>query len=226
MWCVPKLDAEYVKRLEDLLRLYARPLNPREPVVCLDERPVQLRDDARPSIPADRPGTVFKRDSEYVRKGTANVFCVTEPKAGRHMTTVTRNRKGPQFAKMARRIAAAYPRVKTIHLVMDNLNTHGKKSLTDYYGPKLGRKIWSRFTAHYTPKHGSWVNMAEIEISVFSRQCLGKERTGGFELLREKAGAWNRRANREKLKINWGFTVQKARKKMRYDSAQFSESRY
>ena len=161
MWCVPKLDAEYVKRLEDLLRLYAKPLNTREPVVCLDERPVQMRDDARSSIPADRPGAILKRDSEYIRKGTANVFCVVQPKGGRHMTTVTKNRKMPEFAKMARRIVAAYPRTKTIHLVMDNLNTHVQKSLTDFYGPKRGRAIWSRITPHYTPKHGSWVNMAE-----------------------------------------------------------------
>lgn len=226
MWCVAEFTREYAERMEDVLRLYKRPLDPLEPVVCLDERPVQLHKDARPPILANRPGTILRRDSEYVRNGTANVFCVVEPKAGRHMTTVTKNRKGPEFAKMIARIAAAYPKAKTIHLVADNLNTHGEKSLTDFYGERRGRAIWARFTPHYTPKHGSWLNMAEIEISMFSRGCLGKDRIGDIQSLRTRSHAWNARMNRERKKINWRFTVQDARRKFKYASPEFIRSGY
>ena len=192
----------------------------------LDERPIQLLDDARKPIAADRPGLIFKRDSEYVRKGTANVFCAVESKAGRHFTRVTKNRKSPEFAKMVAGIARAYSGAKTIHLVMDNLNTHGQKSLMNFYGERKGLKLWERFTQHYTPKHGSWLNQAEIEIGIFSRQCMGKDRIADIEALRRRAGSWNRRVNRQKLKINWGFTVEKARRKFKYDSPEFIRSKY
>jgi hypothetical protein len=204
--------------MEDVLNLYEKPLNLKEPVVCLDEKPVQLREDARKPIIADRPGTIFKRDYEYVRGGTANVFCAVEPKAGRHFTRVTQNRKGPAFAKMISRIVRAYPGKKTIHLVMDNLSTHGRKSLTDFYGEKRGGKIWGKFTLHYTPKHASWLDQAEIEIGIFSRQCLGKDRIGDIPALRRRASAWNRRMNRQRRKINWRFTAMDARRKFRYKS--------
>ncbi|MBI2070043.1 MAG: IS630 family transposase [Elusimicrobia bacterium] len=217
MWCIPELTTEYVEKMEDVLDLYEKPLDKKEPVVCLDEKPVQLLQDARPSLPADKPGTIFKRDSEYVRSGTANVFCAVEPKAGRHITKVTKNRKGPQFAKIISRIAKAYPKARTIHLVVDNLNTHCGKSLTDFYGKKRGASIWNRFTIHYTPKHGSWLDQAEIEIGVFSRQCLGKDRIGDIQSLRSQASAWNRQANRRRLKIDWRFTVKDARKKFKYN---------
>ena len=109
---------------------------------------------------------------------------------------------------------------------MDNLNTHGKKSLTDFFGEKQGMELWNRFTPHYTPKHGSWLNQAEIEIGIFSRQCLGKDRVGSIQALRERASAWNKRANRQKLKIDWKFTVQKARRKFKYDSPELIRSEY
>jgi hypothetical protein len=226
MWCVPEITREYVEKMEAVLDVYEKPLNPKEPVVCLDERPVQLLDDARKPIPADKPGKIFKRDSEYVRKGTANVFCGVEPKAGRHFTRVTKNRKGPAFAKMISRIERAYPEATTIHLVMDNLNTHGKKSLTDFFGEKRGTELWGRFTPHYTPKHASWLDQAEIEIGIFSRQCLGKDRIGDIASLRKRAAAWNRRVNRQRLKINWTFTVEKARQKFKYDSPELIRSEY
>ena len=186
MWCIPKMTKEYAEKMEDVLNLYEKPLNPKEPVVCLDEKPIQLLKDARPSIAANKPGDIFKRDYEYVRCGTANVFCGVEPKAGKHFTRVTKNRKRAAFAKMISRIAKAYPGTKTIHLVMDNLNTHGKKSLTDFYGEKQGSKIWNKFTPHYTPKHASWLDQAEIEIGIFSRQCLGKDRIGDIPSLRKR----------------------------------------
>ena len=216
MWCIPELTPQFIERMEDILDLYERPLDPKEPVVCLDERPVQLLEDARDPIPASKPGKIFKRDSEYVRCGTANIFCAVEPKAGKHITKATKNRKAPQFARMAKEVAQDYPKTKTIHLVMDNLNTHKQKSLTDYYGEKLGGTIWGRFTPHYTPTHASWLNQAEIEIGILSKQCLGKDRIPGLPPLKSRVKAWNRRTNRMETKIDWQFTKSKARKKFKY----------
>lgn len=216
MWCIPELTGEYVRRMEDVLDLYEKPLNPKQPVVCIDERPVQLLADARKPTLVTKPGQILKRDSEYIRKGTANVFCAVEPKAGTHITKVTKNRKAPQFAKIVRTIMKEYPKAKTIHLVMDNLNTHKQKSLTDYYGKRLGKKIWGRFTPHYTPTHGSWLNQAEIEIGIMSRQCLGKDRVPDLVDLKKRVNAWNRRANRKGTTIDWQFTKKKAREKFEY----------
>jgi hypothetical protein len=216
MWCIPDLTPEYVTRMEELLDLYERPPDAREPVVCLDEKPVQLLKECREPIRADKPGTIMKRDSEYVRNGTANVFCVVEPKEGRHLTQATKNRKGPAFAKAVGRIAKAYPGARTIHLVMDNLSTHREKALRDYYGEEPGQKLWERFAVHYTPKHGSWLNQAEIECGLFGRQCLGKERVGDLEVLRQRTSAWNGRVNLDHVKIDWKFTTEKARDKFGY----------
>jgi transposase len=201
--------------MEDVLELYARPYNPREPVVCLDERPVQLLDDARPGIPA-RPGRIAREDYEYVRKGTANVFCGVEPLAGRHYAKATHDRSGPQFAEALRDIARRYPHAKTIHLVLDNLSTHCLKSAVRRFGPCRGRALWERFTVHFTPKHGSWLNQAEIEISVYSRQCLRGQRTRDFWTLASRTNAWMLRADAERWRIRWGFTVKKAREKFGY----------
>ena len=125
-------------------------------------------------------GREARYDSEYERRGTANVFCAVEPKAGRHFTFVTPDRSGVEFAKALFEVAMAYPEAETIHLVMDNLSTHSHKSLADLCGDEFGREIWSCFTPHYTPVHGSWLNQAEIEIGLFSRQCLGKRRNRGL----------------------------------------------
>jgi transposase len=225
MWCVAELTPEYVKRMEDVLDLYAKPLNPKEPVVCLDESPIQLLADARECIPAKKPGEILKRDSEYVRHGTANLFAVVEPKAGKHFTTITKNRKSPKFAQMLEKIGQVYPEAETIHLVMDNLSTHGKKPLLTLFGEKRGEELWNRFTPHFTPKHGSWLNQAEMEIGIFRRQCLGKSRIPDIGSLRRRAVAWNWRANRKGLKINWKFTVEKARKKFHYKNAESIRSR-
>jgi transposase len=128
----------------------------------------------------------------------------------------TPDRSGAEFARMAGRIVEKYPFARTIHLVMDNLNTHGRKSLVDYFGEQEGGYIWSRFSVHYTPKHGSWLNQAEIELSLLSRQCLGTRRIPELSSLRRETKAWNREANRKRTKINWGFTRRKARKKFGY----------
>ena len=156
MWCVAELDEEYIAKMEDVLALYEKPYRSAEPVICLDEKPVSLHHDVRPSRPA-RPGHIAKRDNEYKRCGTANVFAVVEPKAGRHFNCATPYRSAAQFAQVVRRLVADYPFARKIHLVMDNLNIHCRKSLTDHLGDKEGRYVWNRLKVHYTPKHGSWL---------------------------------------------------------------------
>ena len=215
MWCVADLDEDYIADMEDTLETYERPYDPQEPVVCLDEKPVTLHADVRPFSPA-LPGREARRDNEYERCGTANVFCAVEPKAGRHFTFPTPDRSGFEFAQVLFQLALAYPAAKTIHLVMDNLNIHRKKPLTDLYGAEVGGEIWDRFTVHYTPTHGSWLNQAEIEIGIFARQCLGTRRIPDLKTLRRETRAWNRRMNRDRVKINWKFDRKAARRKFGY----------
>jgi transposase len=215
MWCVAELDEPYIRKMEDVLATYEKPCNPAEPVICLDEKPVPLHADVRPPVPA-APGRTAKQDNEYQRCGTANVFGAVEPKAGRHFTTATPNRCAAEFARMVKHIVEQYPAAHTIHLIMDNLNIHGRKSLTDCFGEAEGGRIWDRLTVHYTPKHGSWLNQAEIELSLFARQCLGTRRIPDLRTLQRETRAWNRTANQKRTKINWRFTRHKARRLFRY----------
>jgi transposase len=215
MWCVAELNEEYIRRMEDVLALYEKPLSEKEPVVCIDEKPVVLHRDIRPPKAA-RPGQIARRDYEYKRCGTANVFCGVEPKAGRHFPKPTATRSAAEFADYLVGIVARYPEARTIHLVMDNLNTHGRKSLVKRYGEKLGGLLWNRFTVHYTPKHGSWLNQAEIEVSLLSRQCLGQRRIGDLPALCGEVHAWERRINRDRTTIDWKFTRKQARRKLHY----------
>jgi hypothetical protein len=223
MWVVADLDDEYIAKMEDVLEVYERPYDAQQPVVCLDEKPVTLHADVRPASPA-LPGREARRDSEYERRGTASVFCVVEPKAGRHFTFAAPDRSGLEFAKVAFEIATQYMRAETIHVVMDNLNIHRRKSLTDLLGTEVGSEIWDRFTIHYTPTHGSWLNQAEIEIGIFSRQCLGTRRIPDLKTLRREARAWNRRVNRDRLHINWKFDRKAARRKFHYKRKPFTRS--
>jgi hypothetical protein len=216
MWCVAELDDAYIERMEDVLALYEQPYNPTEPVVCLDEKPISLHAEVRLPRPA-APGHVAKRDNEYRRCGTANVFGVVEPKTGRHFTCATPKRTAAEFAKVVRRVVASYPLAQTVHIVWDNLNIHCQKSLTDYYGKKKGQELWERLTVHPTPKHGSWLDQAEIELSLYSRQCLGKRRIPDLKTLRRETQAWKRQVNRNQLKIDWRFDRQTARKKFNYN---------
>lgn len=209
--------------MEDVLELYERPHNPQEPVVCLDEKPVSLHGEVR-APEAARPGVVAKRDSEYKRKGTANVFCAVEPRAGRHFTFPTPCRSGAEFAKVIARVARHYPFARTIHLVVDNLNIHRQKSLTTHFGPEQGAHLWNRFTVHYTPKHGSWLNQAELEIGLFSRQCLGHRRIPNLTTLKAESHAWNRQINRKRTLINWNFSRNDARSVFHYQENLFMRS--
>ena len=147
MWCVADLNEDYIAKMEDVLETYEQPYDPQQPVVCLDEKPVTLHADVRPASPA-KPGREARRDNEYERCGTANVFCAVEPKAGRHFTFPTPDRSGFEFAQVAVTLALAYPEAKTIHLVMDNLNIHCQKSLTDVFGAEMAAEVWDRFTIH------------------------------------------------------------------------------
>jgi DDE superfamily endonuclease len=209
--------------MEDVLELYERPHNPQEPVVCLDEKPVSLHGEVR-APQAVRPGVIAKRDSEYKRKGTANVFCAVEPRAGRHFTFPTPRRSAAEFAKVVATIARRYPLAQTIHMVVDNLNIHCQKSLTKHFGPERGAQLWNRFTVHYTPKHGSWLNQAELEIGLFSRQCLGKRRIPDLATLKAEARAWNHNINRKRILIQWNFSRQDARNVFHYQENLFMRS--
>ena len=224
MWVVAELDEEYITKMEDVLEVYERPYDQQEPVVCLDEKPITLHADVRPASPA-APGREARRDNEYERRGTANVFCAVEPKAGRHFTFPTPDRSGFEFARVTVELALAYPEARTIHLVMDNLNIHHQKALADVYGAEMAAQVWDRFTLHYTPTHGSWLNQAEIEIGLFSRQCLGKRRIPRLKTLKAEARAWNRRVNRDRVKIDWKFNRRAARRKFGYKRKAFKRSK-
>jgi DDE superfamily endonuclease len=223
MWCVANLDEDYIAKMEDVLETYEKPYDSQEPVVCLDEKSVTLHADVRPISPA-QPGQEARRDNEYERCGTANVFCAVEPKIGRHFTFATPDRSGFEFAQVAVALALAYPAAETIHLVMDNLNIHTRKSLADVFGVEMATQVWDRFTVHYTPTHGSWLNQAEIEIGIFSRQCLGKRRIPNLKTLRQEAQAWNRRMNRHRVTIRWKFDRKIARRKFGYKRNVFKRS--
>ena len=214
MWCVAELTDEYIERMEDVLQVYETPYDPYRPVVCLDEKPVALRDDVRP--PSRRSDASLRRDAEYKRCGTANLFAVVEPKGGRHFTRVTPNRDRFEFAKMMGVIARAYPDAKKILLVMDNASTHSRTALVDMYGEPEADRLWSRFEIHFTPKHGSWLNQAEIELSLISRECLSKRRFATARALRTEASRWNKAANRKRRTIHWRFTRRKARQTFGY----------
>ena len=224
MWCVAELDEACIAQMEDMLALYEKPYKRTEPVLCLDEKPVSLHADVRPGRPP-LPGHAARRDNEYKRCGTANIFAVVEPKAGRHFNRATPNRSGQEFALTIRDLAAAYPLARRIHLVMDNLNIHCRKSLTDSFGPQPGRTLWNRFKVHYTPKHGSWLNQAEIELSLLSRQCLGRRRIPAPGTLSREIRAWNARANRNRTRIEWNFTRKAARNKFGYKQNLFRRSK-
>ncbi len=216
MWCVPRIDGEFVERMEGVLRLYARPYNSNAPVLVLDERPVVLHDPARDGIPM-RPGRDARRDYEYVRRGTANIFCIVEPLTGRRLTHATANRAGPAFARALRKIERRYRRAKKIHVVMDNLSTHSEACVVAALGERAGRALWKRFVVHFTPKHASWLNAAEMEASLVSRECLGKRRIGSLDAVTSEVTAWNKVADRQRRPIRWRFRVNDARRVFRYD---------
>lgn len=213
MWCVPVLDEQYKTRMYDLLDLYERPYDPRLPVVCIDEKSVELHEEKRAPI---RRRSGLRRDHEYIRRGTANVFMMTEPKGGRHYVRVTQRRTRADFAQCLRWLAKRYQNAVTIHLVMDNLNTHSEKSLIETFGVEKGRQLWARFTVHYTPKHASWLNQAEIAICVLSRCCIGRNRVSTIAALRHQLVSFWSARRKQRWTINWRFTTAKAKEWLKF----------
>lgn len=217
MWCVPTLTPEFIERMERLLDLYEKPYDRKEPVLCFDEKSKQLLKDTR-QAKNTKPGKPRRQDYEYERNGTRNIFVTVEPKGGYRTVAVTRHRKRPDFAKEMKRIIEL-PRYKNtikIHIVLDNLNTHFEKSFIETFGEKETARIMSRIQFHYTPKHASWLNMAEIEIGILSRQSI-RGRMATEEKLVENAKLWQERRNDARAAINWKFTVKDARVKFRYE---------
>jgi hypothetical protein len=213
MWCVGVLTEEYQRRMYDLLDLYARPLRRDEPVVCVDEKSTQLLSDSRPSLPM-RPGAPLRYDYEYVRGGTANVFVAVEPKAGRRTVAVTEHRGKRDFVAFARHLLQrVYRNARRIHLVVDNLDTHFRRCFEDVLGAKPARQLLRRVVFHHTPKHASWLNIAEIEIAALTRQCL-RRRLPDHDTLRNEVNAWQRRRNSQRRTIEWTFTRQDADRKL------------
>ena len=201
--------------MEDVLDLYQEDHDPDRPVVCFDETSKQLVKDVRPAIEA-RPGRVERYDTEYKRNGTRNLFMFCEPKAGWRHVEVTERRTAVDFAHQMRWLVdEAYPHAGVVRLVLDNLNTHKLGSLYEAFEPSEARRIAKRLELHYTPKHGSWLNMAEIEFSVFSNQCLSC-RIGDEAALKREVSALERERNRAYAVIDWRFSTQDARNKLQH----------
>jgi hypothetical protein len=200
--------------MEDVLDVYARPYAEQRPVVGVDEGGKQLIGDAREPLPA-RPGSPAKQDYEYERNGMANLFMAFEPLAGRRQVEVTERKTAGDFARFLRRLSDEwYPEAERIVLVCDNLNTHGLASLYEAFEPAEARRLAGRFEWHYTPKHGSWLNVAEMELSVVARQCLDR-RIPDLEALRREVRAWEEKRNAAVAKVDWQFTTADARVKLK-----------
>jgi len=207
-------NADYVCAMEDVLEVYTRPYDPDRPVVCLDESNKQLVADVTPPLPM-QPGQAARQDYEYERCGTANLFMVFEPLAGQRHLKVTDQRTSADLAMVLRDLAdVTYAAAEKIVLVMDNLNTHKLAVLYQVYPPEEARRLCERFEIHYTPKHASWLNMAETELSVLSRQCLDR-RIADQELLKREVAAWQEKRNQAQVKVDWQFTTADARIKLK-----------
>ncbi len=200
--------------MEDVLDVYCRPYDPARPVVCMDETSKQLVAEVRPAIPA-APGQSERYDVEYERCGVAEVFLFTEPLGGWRRTAVTEHRARVDWAWQTRYLLEVdYPAAEVVVLVMDNLNTHGIASLYEAFEPEAARRLAQRLEIHHTPKHGSWLNIAEIELGVLSHQCLDR-RIDQREALQKECSAWDRQRNAQQKGVNWRFTTADARIKLK-----------
>ena len=210
-WCIPpKENAEFVWKMEDVLDVYKRPYDPKRPQVCLDETSKQLIGETRSPIPAAH-GREARYDHEYRRNGVANLFMIFEPLAGKRRVKVTERRTRKDWAECVREVVdEMYPDAERIVLVMDNLNTHTPASLYEAFPADEAKRIADRLEIHYTPKHGSWLDMAEIELGILGRQCLDR-RIDNAETLTREVAAWEAQRNAAKAKVNWRFTTDDAR---------------
>lgn len=213
MWCIGELTLQYRARMYELLDLYARPFDPREPVICIDEKSLQLLGHSRAPLPM-APGVPAKIDYEYVRGGTVNLFVAVEPQAGHREVSVTHQRGKADFvAFVISLLSGTYATARRVHLVLDNLNIHFRKCFEDVLGRRATDKLLRRVQFHYTPKHASWLNMAEIEIGILNRQCLDR-RLPDQKTLRQQVARWQRARNADGATIEWSFTRQDADLKM------------
>ena len=209
----PAGSGEFVARMEDVLEVYHRPFDPRRPLICLDELPVQLVGESRVPLPT-APGRPLRYDYEYVRNGTANLFMTFEPLLGWRAAQVTERRTAKDLAEVLRWLAEdVHGDALRLVLVTDNLNTHGPGCLYEALEPARARRIAERLEWHYTPRHGSWLNMAEIELAALAKQCLGR-RIGTREELERAVAAWEEERNERQVGVNWQFTTAKARVKL------------
>jgi len=212
MWCITAITQEYRERMYRVLDLYEKKYDKHYPVVCMDEKSKQLIEDVR-GCWSVKPGSAAKYDYEYKRRGTRNIFVAVEPLAGRRKVTVTRTRTKNDFAYFIKEVVEDYKEAKTIRLVLDNLNTHFASSFYETFTQKESQKILRKIDFYYTPKHGSWLNMAEIEINIMDKECLAR-RIGQENELKNQIHHWSQQRNKEKKKINWSFTSKDADRKL------------
>jgi DDE superfamily endonuclease len=215
MWVIPpEHSGEFVAHMEDILEVYQTPYDPQVPLVCMDEQPVQLIKETRQPLPA-APGQPEKVDYEYERNGTANIFLFTEPLQGTRHVHVTEHRTAVDWATEIRDLLEVrYPEATRVRLVCDNLNTHGMGSLYEAFPPEQAHRLASRLEIHYTPKHGSWLNIAEIELSALTMQCLDR-RLPDIATLTEETKQWEQRRNESQKGVDWQFSTQEARIKLK-----------
>jgi transposase len=213
MWCIANIDGEYIARMEDLLDLYAEPHDPKRPVVCFDESPIQLIGEVRvPIMP--KPGKRYRYDSEYKRNGTANLFVMVDANRSWRKVKVTDRRANEDFAVCMRDLVDVdYPDADKVRVVMDNLSTHTASAVYQTFPAVEARRILRRLEFHYTPRHASWLNIVEIEIGVMRRQCLDR-RIASRDLLQTEIRAWERRRTESGARIRWMFSTEQAREKM------------
>jgi len=209
----PEQNGQFVADMEHVLDVYKRPYDQQHPVVCMDETPKQLIKDTRMPL-SGKPGRLQRFDYEYARCGVCNVFMACEPLAGKRKVTVTERKTKSDWAHFIQQVAEHYQEAKKITLVMDNLNTHKAGSLYEAFAPAEAKKLWDRFEFVYTPKHGSWLNIAEIELNVLRGQCLNR-RIDNISKVTSEVAAWQRHRNNLNATVNWQFTTDQARIKLK-----------
>jgi len=217
MWCIPpKQNADFVAHMEDVLAVYARAYDENHPVVCMDEKPFQLLDERYKPIPMSETNHKLKYDCEYERKGTCSIFMFTEPLAGWRSTTALPRRTKADWANMIQWLLnEQYPTAEKVVLVMDNLNTHSIASLYDTFTPDEAFRLSQRLEIHYTPKHGSWLNIAELELSALTIQCLADRRIPSIAELNDNLTVWHTNRNLTQKGVDWQFTTNDARIKLK-----------
>lgn len=214
MWCIPpEQNADFAAKMEDILDVYAMPHDEKRPVVCIDEKPYQLLDEVREPLEM-RPGSCGRIDSEYKRCGTSSIFVSVEPLTGWRHAHARERRTAVDYAEEIEFLVKSFPNAEKILLVQDNLNTHAVSSLYKAFPAPKAREIARKLEVHYTPKHGSWLNIAEIMISVLSRQCIDR-RIPGMKKLNAEIAAWEEHSNSSGRKIEWHFTTEDARVKLK-----------